>query len=182
MKENGKIYDSFSGPLDEDMIKAQQVGYYACITHIDHQIGRLLQALEAQGVLDNTVIIFTSDHGEMLSDHCLNRKSVPYQGSIHIPMIVWGPESLIGKCRRTDERLVEFRDIMPTFMNIAGHHISNIDGLDMLGKAKHEYLHGEHYEESDKRANQFIVTREDKYTWFPKTGKRAVFSFKIRPI
>ena len=97
LKENGRVYDSFSGPLDEELIKEQQIGYYSCITHIDHQIGRLLQALEAQNVLENTVIIFTSDHGEMLSDHCLSRKSVPYQGSIHIPMIIWGPEAFNRK-------------------------------------------------------------------------------------
>ena len=66
----------------------------------------------AQNVLENTVIIFTSDHGEMLSDHCLSRKSVPYQGSIHIPMIIWGPAALIGKCRLTDDRLVELLSLI----------------------------------------------------------------------
>ena len=181
LKENGRVYDSFSGPLDEELIKEQQIGYYSCITHIDHQIGRLLQALEAQNVLENTVIIFTSDHGEMLSDHCLSRKSVPYQGSIHIPMIIWGPEALIGKCRLTDDRLVELRDIMPTFLNLAGLKTGNTDGLNMLGKEEREYLHGEHYEESHERTNQFIVTKEDKYIWFHKTGREQYFYLKSDP-
>ena len=53
-------------------------------------------ALIEQNLMDNTIILFTSDHGEMLSDHCFNRKSVPYQGSINIPMIVSGPQNLLG--------------------------------------------------------------------------------------
>jgi arylsulfatase A-like enzyme len=181
LQENGRIYDSFSGPLDKAMIRNQQVGYYACISHIDHQIGRFLQALEADGVLDNTIILFTSDHGEMLSDHCLNRKGVPYQGSIRIPMILYGPERLIGKGGRTVSKLVELRDIMPTLLKLAGAEIKGLDGISLLSAEKRKYLHGEHYEESPDRSNQFIVTEEEKYIWFPKTGKEQYFYLKTDP-
>ncbi len=181
LEENGRIYDSFSGPLDEEMIRKQQEGYYACITHIDHQIGRLLQALEAHGILDNTIILFASDHGEMLSDHCLNRKSVPYQGSIRIPLFIWGTERLLGGRGRTDERLAELRDIMPTFLRLAGGETYGLDGLDLLGNEKREYLHGEHYEEAAGRSNQFIVTERDKYIWFPKNGREQYFCLDTDP-
>ena len=65
--------------------------YCALIKLIDDQVGELLYALRKRDMLDNTVIIFTSDHGEMLGDHGLFQKQVPYEPSIHIPLIVAGP-------------------------------------------------------------------------------------------
>lgn len=181
LEENGHIYDSHSGPSDTDMIREQQIGYYACITHIDHQIGRLLQALEAQNLMDNTVIVFTSDHGEMLSDHCLNRKNVPYQGSVRIPMILSGPRHLIGGRKEVRDDIVELRDIMPTLLHLAHDPAEGLDGLDMLGGTHRDYLHGEHLSDYEKHSNQFIVTKTDKYIWFPKTGEEQYFRLDTDP-
>ena len=61
-------------PSDAVLIREAQIGYYACITHLDHQIGRLIQALVEYGVYDNTLILFTSDHGEELCDHHMFQK------------------------------------------------------------------------------------------------------------
>ena len=68
LERSGRIFDSSTGPVDPELIREAQIGYYACITHVDHQIGRLLQSLTESGVMDNTVIIFTSDHGEELGE------------------------------------------------------------------------------------------------------------------
>ena len=95
-------------------------GYYACITHIDHQVGRLITALENDGTYGNTVVVFTADHGEMLFDHSLFRKVLPYEGSTHIPLIV-----RVGKQLRAahgagpdcvgqrSQSVVELMDVMP---------------------------------------------------------------------
>lgn len=181
LKENGHIYDSHSGPADEKMIRSQQVGYYACITHIDHQIGRLIQALGDHGVLDNTIFIFTSDHGEMLSDHCLNRKNLPYQGSVRIPMIISGPEKFIGRHRRIETKVVELRDIMATVLDLTGTAASGLDGISMLRTDEREYLHGEHLADYVRHSNQFIVTKTDKYIWFPITGDEQYFHLATDP-
>lgn len=181
LEKNGMIFDSHSGPKDEFMIKEQQIGYYACITHIDHQIGRLLQALEANQLMEDTVIIFTSDHGEMLSDHCLNRKNLPYQGSIRIPMLIYGPEKWIGKGGRREEKVVELRDVMPTILQIAGLDREGLDGVNMLENESRTYLHGEHLADYEHHSNQFIVTETDKYIWFPKTGREQYFCLKQDP-
>src|SRR5690625_2966106 len=63
------------GIVPKRRLKQAQAAYYALITHIDHQIGRFLMAMEEYGVYDNTVILFVSDHGELLVDHHLFRKS-----------------------------------------------------------------------------------------------------------
>ena len=91
--------------------------YCALIKLIDDQVGELLYALRKRDMLDNTVIIFTSDHGEMLGDHGLFQKQVPYEPSIHIPLVVAGPGIEPG---RTSEALVDMSDLNPTICALAG--------------------------------------------------------------
>ncbi len=91
--------------------------YCALIKLIDDQVGALLDALESRNMLDNTIIIFTSDHGEMLGDHGLFQKQVPYEPSIHIPLIVAGPGIAQGK---ESDALVDMYDLNPTICTLAG--------------------------------------------------------------
>lgn len=177
----GRIYDSSTGPLDPELIRQAQVGYYACITHLDHQIGRLIQALVENGLMDDTVILFTSDHGEELCDHHLFRKSRPYEGSCRIPMIISGPEHLTGKKPgNVCENLVELRDVMPTLLDIAGYPVpETVDGASMLNLLKtsqephRDYIHGEHT--LGIHSNHFIVTETDKFIWYSQTGAEQYF-------
>ena len=74
-----------------ERIRRIQEAYYAAITFIDTQVGRILDELEELGLEENTVVIFTSDHGEMLGDLGGYQKHVPYEGSAHIPLIAAGP-------------------------------------------------------------------------------------------
>lgn len=177
IKKIGYRYNATTGPLDPELVREMQIGYYACITHIDHQIGRLIQALVEQRVMDNTIIIFTSDHGEMLGDHNYIQKARPYQGSIHIPMFISGPEELLGRKHCIDESLVELRDVMPTFIEIAGGKVPEVlDGESMLKEIDRKYIHGEHLYDFGQKSHQFIVTKTDKYVWFSQTGEEQYFN------
>lgn len=182
LNRDGRIYNSSTGPLDEEMIRAQQIGYYACITHIDHQVGRLLTAMYDHGVLSNTVVMFTSDHGEMLSDHGLSRKSRAYQGSSHIPMFLSGPRDLIGEPGVCEE-VVCLRDIMPTALSLAGDTTDGLDGGSLLdyarGALSRDYLHGEH--EAGQLSSHFIVTKYDKYVWYSQSGEERYFRLDSDP-
>lgn len=82
-ERDGMILDSVHGCRDAELRREAMAGYYACITHMDHQIGRLITALENDETYHDTVIVFCSDHGEMLFDHSLFRKVLPYEGSAH---------------------------------------------------------------------------------------------------
>lgn len=185
--ERGRIFDSPTGPADEELLRQMQVGYYACITHLDHQIGRLYQALTEEQLLENSVIIFTSDHGEELGDHHCFRKSMPYEGSTHIPMIISGPEELLGgKRNRVHHGVVELRDILPTALDIAGaEKPKEADGESMLPLVRgekeilREWLHGEHT--YGEKSNHFIVTSVDKYVWFSQTGEEQYFDLEKDP-
>jgi len=182
----GRVFDSDTGPLDTEMIRQAQAGYYACITHLDHQIGRLLMEFGDQGLADNTVILFTSDHGELLCDHRLYRKGRPYQGSIHIPMILSGPQKLIGARNKTSGALAELRDVMPTLLDFAGYGTqSALEGVSLRRAATEpdftprEYLHGEHF--WGERSHHFIVTKTDKYIWHSQTGIEQYFDLAADP-
>jgi len=180
-------FDSFDGRLDEDDIHRMQAGYYGLITHMDHQIGRLLRALKDEGILENTVILFTSDHGEMLGDHHMFRKSQALEGSVSVPMILYDPGRHLdlpygSRC----ERLTELRDVMPTLLSAADLTVpEEVEGKSLLralgDDAWREYIHGEHTSQRDGRSEQYIVTREMKYIWFSDTGREMLFDLLKDP-
>jgi arylsulfatase A-like enzyme len=90
--------------------------YTAMCENIDTQMGRLLAAVERRGELENTVVVFSSDHGEMLGDHDRWAKSVPYQPSVGVPLVVSGPGVESG----TTDALVSHIDLAATFLDFAG--------------------------------------------------------------
>ena len=82
------------GNFPEDEIRESRQSYYAAISFVDEQIGRVIKALKKRGELENTLIIFTADHGDMMGDHHMWRKCKPYEGSVNIPMLFDGRRSL----------------------------------------------------------------------------------------
>ncbi len=106
--------------------------YYAMLKLIDDQLGRILAALEASGQRENTVVIFTSDHGEALGDHGLIQKGCRfYEGLVRVPLIWSWPGVFCADLRSS--ALVELTDIAPTLMEICGLPIPDyITGQSLL--------------------------------------------------
>ena len=126
--------------------------YYAMIELIDHNVGRMLAALERIGQADNTLVIFTSDHGEMLGDHGLLLKGCRfYEGLVHVPLVLrWPGQIPAGK---TTEALVELTDLAPTLLDAAGlrvpRHMAGRSLLPLLRGATAEHrdaVRSEYYE------------------------------------
>ena len=106
-------------PPEEHDAKRMQAYYYAMIKQIDDQFQRVLDHLEASGQLDNTVIIFTSDHGESLGDHGLLQKGCRfYEGLVRIPLILSWPGKFLQNVQR--KALVELLDLTSTIVELAG--------------------------------------------------------------
>lgn len=101
-----------------EQLRRQRMHYYANITLIDEQVGALLAALERRGVLENTVVIFTSDHGDALNDHGLSQKWTMYEPSVRVPAIVHGP-SFITAREPVPEPISHF-DLGATVLELAG--------------------------------------------------------------
>ena len=111
----------FQRPIKNDQnhpeaIRIRQQNYAAMIENIDTQIGRYLDLLDERGELDNTVILFSSDHGEMLGDHNRWQKSIWNRGSVDVPLLVKGP----GISEQLSRALVGFHDIGATILDLAG--------------------------------------------------------------
>jgi len=160
--------------------------YYACITQIDYTLGLLFARMREMGFLENTWIIFTSDHGDMMGDHGIFAKGVFFEGSAHIPMIVrppvksWTVGPLQGK--RCDT-LVTLADIIPTILNIAGIEDNNIktDGQDMMGfvgeKTTDRIFYG------NCADTCFAVIQDGyKYTWARQGGGELLFDLTGDPM
>jgi len=106
--------------LTPDETSSMRANYAGNITLIDDQIGEILQAIEAKGELDNTVIMFTSDHGEMNGDHGLIYKSCFMNGSVRVPLLVRTPQTLRMPVAGTVSHApVELFDIGPTLVELA---------------------------------------------------------------
>lgn len=101
-----------------EQLHRQRAHYYANVTMIDTQVGNIIKALEARGVLDNTVIIFTSDHGDCLNDHGHSQKWNMFEQSVHVPAVIcWPGQISPGK---TIPELVSLMDFGPTILQMAG--------------------------------------------------------------
>ncbi|GAB5561645.1 MAG: sulfatase-like hydrolase/transferase [Synoicihabitans sp.] len=104
-------------PRTEEVVKTHRAEYFAIITHMDREIGRVLDALKSSGEADNTYIIFTSDHGLAVGSHGLMGKQNPFDHSISMPFVIAGPG--IPANRRVDD-MVYMQSVYPTTVELAG--------------------------------------------------------------
>lgn len=124
--------------MTDDDHRRVKAAYYGMVEHIDHEVGRVMQALEESGQRENTIVIFMSDHGEMLGDHGLYLKGPHfYEQAIRAPVIVSWPErfAVDTKC----DGLIELLDLSPTLLEAAGVTVPP----GMQGKSLLPILRGE---------------------------------------
>jgi arylsulfatase A-like enzyme len=182
-------HDAWRGVMSNEAIHRARAGYYGSITHIDHQLGRLFMFMQGKGVLDNTLIFFTSDHGDMLGDHHLWRKTYAYEGSAHIPMIVRLPPDLHPTQIKYVDEPVTLQDVMPTLLETAGIPVPDaVDGRSLLplvqGRAAgwRSCVHGEHSTcYAEEQEMQYLTDGIIKYIWLPRIGEEMLFNLVNDP-
>jgi len=115
--------------------------YMGLIKQIDDQMGRLFAWMEEAGRMDDTMIVFTSDHGDYLGDHWLGEKEMLHECSVRVPMIIYDPDSAADGTRgTTSETLVESLDMIPTFLDTLGG-LNDLEHV-LEGKSLVPTLHG----------------------------------------
>lgn len=120
--------------VSSDDIRRIRASYYGCVTQVDKQIGVLLDQLEKLGLRENTLVLLTSDHGEMLGDHYSFGKRTYYEASAKIPFIASWPAVLPKGEKRAQFAVLE--DVYATVASAAGADIpSECDGVDLLPAA-----------------------------------------------
>ncbi|WP_309385510.1 sulfatase-like hydrolase/transferase [Cerasicoccus frondis] len=173
------------GPFREDEMHAAIRGYYGLITHVDHRIDYFLSRAFGYGsprANEPTLIIFTSDHGEMLGDHHLWRKSLPYEASARIPyFFAWRnmdlkPGSFDG--------LVSLEDIAATIFDICGLEQPAEFNNELDSRSLAPALRGEACHTRDRLfgectgvgTHNYIVEGAWKYIWYEKTNEEQLFN------
>ena len=107
--------------------------YYAAISGVDEQFGRILQALKEDGLAENTIVVFTSDHGDCMGIHGEQTKNNPYEESMRVPMLIRFP----GRIKpHSDDILLSTTDLYPTLLGLMGYASSipkEVDGQNLAG-------------------------------------------------
>lgn len=165
--------------------KARQ-HYFGQITHIDHQIGRLLSYMNWRGELDNTLVLFTSDHGDMMGDFGLFFKSQFFEGSGRVPFILRPPtlwEDAVPAQRF--DKPVSLIDIVPTLLEAAGGEATDVAGVSLLSTVRGEdpvrdrVFHGEIGSEAAR--HHCLTDGKTKYMWFRSGGAEYLFDLENDP-
>jgi arylsulfatase len=181
--------DDAAGRLPKDQLDRARRAYYAQIGHIDNQIGRFFQAIKRTYPVGPTLVVFTSDHGEMLGDHDLFRKVCPYEGSAKVPLIMAWLNAPTDGVRVSDVPSVS-HDIMPTLLHAAGLPVpEGVEGQNLLPildeeglPSGREFVHYEH--SGDHRINgghQTLTDGREKYIWYTASGKEQFFNLADDP-
>ena len=105
------------GATDHELVREAQAATYGSIEFIDDGVGRMLAAVEALGQLENTIVVFTADHGDMMGDHGLMLKGfIPFRGTLQVPMLIVDPRRTAGR----SASLASSIDLGPTLMDLCG--------------------------------------------------------------
>lgn len=170
-------YKCRDGGYDRHLVKAMRAFYYASISFVDYQIGRILDKLEAMGELDNTLIIFAADHGEYLGDYGCFGKRHMHDVSARVPLLCRYPQSFAANTRC--DRVASLVDIAQTAVTAAGGAFSShaCEGVDLGALARggvdrryvvSQYSHGD-------SAIYMTVTDTWKYIYSAADRKEFLF-------
>lgn len=190
--DSEKNPDAYIGNFGVEYACNSRKYYYASITFIDEQVGRIIEELKSKDMYDNALICFVSDHGDMLGDHYLWRKTYAYEGSSSIPFIVKLPHSMKKSKKGINkiEEPVELRDLLPTFLSINNTPVpKDMDGMSLLPLLEgqnevqwRKFIDIEHATAYwDNNYWCALTDGKIKYIWFFRTGKEQLFDLVKDP-
>jgi len=174
---------AWRGRLTDEANDRQRIGYLGSCTHLDYELGRFIEAAQHHvpgAGMENTLIIFTSDHGDMMSDHHLHRKSYAYEGSARIPFVIRYPAGL-DLPSGTFEHVVGLQDVMPTILEAADVLVpDSVTGRSVFqavrGGPWRDVIHGEHSScYASENAMHYLTDGREKYVWLSVTGQEQLF-------
>jgi arylsulfatase A-like enzyme len=156
--------------LPKDYAKKLIHGYYASVSYMDAQLGHVLDALEASGEADNTIIVFWGDHGWNLGDHAMWCKHTPFNTSLRVPLIFSGP----GRSPGRSPAMVEYVDIFPTLCDLAGlDQPAQLEGKSLLPLMEDPLQNWPgHVFTRWKDADNITTSRYSYTEWYDKAGDR----------
>ena len=187
--ENGGFGASGSRvDLKGEALLAARAGYYGLINHLDDQIRRLVNGMRGGVDPNNTIIVYTSDHGEMLGDHYMWKKSVPYEGSARIPLLVQLPSSYGCPTGQVVDYPACLEDLMPTLLELADIEVpETVEGTSLAGLLRGEqasgsrHLHLQNAHQDSPLTHHTLTDGKEKYIWFVRDGREQFFRLADDP-
>ena len=155
-----------SGEIDAELSRTLKHAYLACVSYVDAQIGRMIDALEEAGVRENTVIIVWSDHGWHLGEMGIWGKATNYEIATRVPMMIWTPDMPDENRGLHTDALVELVDIFPTLCDLSGLPIPS-------------HLEGQSFEPLLRDPGQ--GWKKAVFSQFPTPALREWGAFPLRP-
>jgi arylsulfatase A-like enzyme len=172
---------NWPGKYSDAAIRMARQAFYALCTHIDHQLRLVIGMLREEGLIDNTIVLFTCDHGDMLGNHGLWAKAVFYEDSAHIPMILM-PTAAYDRMghHATDDRLTCLADVMPTLLDLCGIPIPDtVEGASLASEDRRDHLYGEHFE--NDQATRMIHDGRHKLIYYAVGNRTQLFDLQKDP-
>jgi len=170
--------------LPAEAQRCMQAAYFGLLNHVDDQLRRLINPVKGIRHCDDTIIILTSDHGEMLGDHYLFRKSVAYEGSARVPFLISAPPAFGIRKGLIVHAPTTHADIMPTLLDMLDMDIpDSVDGLSLYpllrGERPSAWRDALHIEHSPH--HQCLTDGREKYIWEPSDGREHLFDLTVDP-
>ena len=144
--------------------------YYACITGVDENVGRIIDELKRNGLFDNTIVVFTSDHGVCMGAHENDGKDIFYEEAMRIPMIISWPERI--KPRKEENLTIAFADLYPSLLSLMGFQkeipetVQTFDlSHQILDSSKREVVQPYYYVQFDNHTTGYRGLRTKTYTF-----------------
>lgn len=163
--------------LSNEAKKVIKAYYYALISFQDKQIGRLLDFLEENDLREDTIVVYTTDHGDMMGDFGLYFKQNFYNGSVHIPFMISYPARIQGG--RASEELAGLQDLLPTLLSLSGEPLQQeVDGKDLTpvlleNKPVRDYYISQCNE--GQKQQYMVADKEWKYIYHVLGGVEELF-------
>jgi arylsulfatase A-like enzyme len=171
--------------LAGESLLSARAAYYGLINHIDDQMRRLLNPVSGLPAMagDETIVVFTSDHGEMLGDHYLRHKSQPYEPAARVPLLLQVPARYGFAPGAVFDEAVCLEDIMPTLLDLAEVEIPpSVEGRSLVPLLRGESSLDREYLHLECAPNFHALTDgREKYIWLPATGAEQLFDLQTDP-
>jgi arylsulfatase A-like enzyme len=167
-----KHWNNYWDKISPECKKVIRANYYGLVSIQDKQIGRLLDFLQKNNIADDTIIIYTSDHGEMLGDFDIFFKANFYNSAVKVPLMISYPKLFAGG--QTSDELVGVQDIVPTLMSLVGEQLDyKVDGIDILSATREFYISQCH---DDPQQLYMLANKEWKYIYQQRNGFEELYN------
>lgn len=173
-----RIHDHYSVgdvTVTDDILRRTRHGYYASISYIDRKVGNLMKTLNEAGLGENTVVIFVSDHGDMMGERGMYYKKSFFEWAVRVPLIFWAP-ALLKSARVASP--VSLLDLLPTFNEMSGgarDQVLETDGVSLTA-----VLNGQHLPDRTI-AGEFLAEGVFEPTFMVRNGRYKLFHSEIDP-